>query len=194
MILYGWHTVTAALANPQRNIRKLLLTENAARRLADENIDTRVAPEIVRPSRDRSAPGPGRRSSRLACGGRSPALARYSTRCHRRHRAGARPDHRSAQCRRHPALRRGIRGEGHRHHSAAQSGSHRRAGEVRVWRTRACAHRQRTKSCARADRHERRRLHDCRSRQRRHGKSERGAIAGSHWRWCSARKAKVCGN
>jgi 23S rRNA (guanosine2251-2'-O)-methyltransferase len=49
-ILYGWHTVAAALANPQRQIRKLLLTENAARRLADENIDTRVTPEIVRPS------------------------------------------------------------------------------------------------------------------------------------------------
>src|SRR5712675_2246304 len=49
-ILYGWHTVAAALANPQRHIRKLLLTENAARRLADENIDTRVTPEIVRPN------------------------------------------------------------------------------------------------------------------------------------------------
>jgi 23S rRNA (guanosine2251-2'-O)-methyltransferase len=48
-ILYGWHTVSAALANPQRKIRKLLLTENAARRLADENIDTKVTPEIVRP-------------------------------------------------------------------------------------------------------------------------------------------------
>src|SRR5712671_4773107 len=50
VILYGWHTVAAALANPQRHIRKLLLTENAARRLADENIDTRVTPEIVRPN------------------------------------------------------------------------------------------------------------------------------------------------
>jgi 23S rRNA (guanosine2251-2'-O)-methyltransferase len=49
-ILYGWHTVSAALANPERHIRKLLLTENAARRLADENIDTRVTPEIVRPN------------------------------------------------------------------------------------------------------------------------------------------------
>jgi 23S rRNA (guanosine2251-2'-O)-methyltransferase len=49
VILYGWHTVAAALANPQRQIRKLLLTENAARRLVDDNIDTRVAPEIVRP-------------------------------------------------------------------------------------------------------------------------------------------------
>src|SRR5258705_9541016 len=50
VILYGWHTVAAALANPQRRIRKLWLSENAARRLADDNIDTRVTPEIVRPS------------------------------------------------------------------------------------------------------------------------------------------------
>jgi 23S rRNA (guanosine2251-2'-O)-methyltransferase len=50
VILYGWHTVTAALANPERRIRKLLLTENAARRLADDKIDTRVTPEIVRPN------------------------------------------------------------------------------------------------------------------------------------------------
>jgi 23S rRNA (guanosine2251-2'-O)-methyltransferase len=49
VILYGWHTVTMALANPQRQIRKLTLTENAAKRLADENIQTRVTPEIVRP-------------------------------------------------------------------------------------------------------------------------------------------------
>ncbi|AMA58879.1 23S rRNA (guanosine(2251)-2'-O)-methyltransferase RlmB [Bradyrhizobium sp. CCGE-LA001] len=49
VILYGWHTVTMALANPQRRIRKLTLTENAARRLAEENIATRIAPEIVRP-------------------------------------------------------------------------------------------------------------------------------------------------
>ena len=50
VILYGWHTVAAALANPQRSIRKLFLTENAARRLADENIATPVTPEIVRPN------------------------------------------------------------------------------------------------------------------------------------------------
>lgn len=49
VILYGWHTVTMALANPQRRIRKLTLTENAAKRLADENIEIRIAPEIVRP-------------------------------------------------------------------------------------------------------------------------------------------------
>jgi 23S rRNA (guanosine2251-2'-O)-methyltransferase len=50
IILYGWHTVAAALANPQRRIHKLILTENAARRLAEESIDTRITPEIVRPA------------------------------------------------------------------------------------------------------------------------------------------------
>ena len=38
MVLYGWHTVMAALANPQRHFRRLLATENAARRLAEEKL------------------------------------------------------------------------------------------------------------------------------------------------------------
>jgi 23S rRNA (guanosine2251-2'-O)-methyltransferase len=49
IILYGWHTVTAALVNPARHIRKLLATENALRRLADEAIRLPVEPELVRP-------------------------------------------------------------------------------------------------------------------------------------------------
>src|SRR5580658_10209418 len=57
-ILYGWHTVTLALANPKRQLRKLLLTENAARRLTEENIPTRIAPEIVRPSQIDQLLGP----------------------------------------------------------------------------------------------------------------------------------------
>jgi 23S rRNA (guanosine2251-2'-O)-methyltransferase len=48
--MYGWHTVTAALQNPARHIRRLLATENAARRMSDEGISTRMAPEVVRPS------------------------------------------------------------------------------------------------------------------------------------------------
>ena len=38
VILYGWHTVKAALENPERRIRRLLATENAARRLAEEGV------------------------------------------------------------------------------------------------------------------------------------------------------------
>ncbi len=49
IVLYGWHTVTAALANPARHIRKLLATENALRRLADEGVPLPVEPEVVRP-------------------------------------------------------------------------------------------------------------------------------------------------
>src|ERR1700727_2865898 len=57
-MLLRWQTVTAALANPRRRIRKLLLTENAARRLADDKIETRVEPEIVRPSLSDQGLGP----------------------------------------------------------------------------------------------------------------------------------------
>jgi 23S rRNA (guanosine2251-2'-O)-methyltransferase len=47
-VLYGWHTVKAALENPARKVRKFLATENAARRLAEEGVA--AAPEIVRPT------------------------------------------------------------------------------------------------------------------------------------------------
>src|SRR6516164_5720097 len=49
VVLYGWHTVSAALTNPQRRIRRLLATENALRRLADEGITVPVAPDVMRP-------------------------------------------------------------------------------------------------------------------------------------------------
>ena len=50
VILYGWHTVTAALANPERRFRKLLVTENALRRLTEDGITPPIVPEVVRPA------------------------------------------------------------------------------------------------------------------------------------------------
>ena len=48
-LLYGWHTVKAALENPSRRFLRLLATENAARRLADDGVKLPLTPELVRP-------------------------------------------------------------------------------------------------------------------------------------------------
>ena len=58
VILYGWHTVTAALANPQRRIRRLYATENAARRLGEAGVVLPVTPEMVRPDAIAARLGP----------------------------------------------------------------------------------------------------------------------------------------
>jgi 23S rRNA (guanosine2251-2'-O)-methyltransferase len=47
VLLYGWHTVLAALENSRRKIRRLLATPNAARRLQQAGVARK--PEIVRP-------------------------------------------------------------------------------------------------------------------------------------------------
>jgi len=48
-LLYGWHTVKAALENPRRRFRRLLATENAIRRLTEDGLKLPVTPELVRP-------------------------------------------------------------------------------------------------------------------------------------------------
>jgi 23S rRNA (guanosine2251-2'-O)-methyltransferase len=49
VVLYGWHPVVEALRNRRRGFRRLLATENTARRLEEELGELPVAPEIVRP-------------------------------------------------------------------------------------------------------------------------------------------------
>ena len=56
-MLYGWHTVKAALQNPQRRIRQLWVTENAARRLADDGVAL-PKHEMVRPDAIAARLGP----------------------------------------------------------------------------------------------------------------------------------------
>jgi 23S rRNA (guanosine2251-2'-O)-methyltransferase len=57
-ILYGWHTVKAALENPARRIRKLFATENAVRRLAEDGVALPVEPELIRPDAIAARLGP----------------------------------------------------------------------------------------------------------------------------------------
>jgi 23S rRNA (guanosine2251-2'-O)-methyltransferase len=58
VVLYGWHSVTAALTNLRRNFHRLLATENAARRLVEENVAHGVKLEMVRPDAIAALVGP----------------------------------------------------------------------------------------------------------------------------------------
>ena len=46
VILYGWHTVVAALSNPQRQIRKLLLTEMNAQGFMTVGLDSQGSEDL----------------------------------------------------------------------------------------------------------------------------------------------------
>ncbi len=49
VLLYGWHSVKGALENPARRVTRLLVSENALRRLQEETVPLPFDPEIVKP-------------------------------------------------------------------------------------------------------------------------------------------------
>ncbi len=145
VILYGWHSVTAALANPARRIRRLLATENALRRLAEDGIELPLEPELVRPDAlavrltpdavhqgliAEADPLPSPDIEDLPAAGIVLVLDQITD----PHNVGA-------------ILRsgRGVCRRSHRHHGAAQSGGHRRAGQGGVRRARTGPDRHRAK-------------------------------------------------
>jgi 23S rRNA (guanosine2251-2'-O)-methyltransferase len=58
-VLYGWHTVKAALENPRRRFHRVLATEAAVRRLTEDNIVFPIAPTVADPDDIAAAAGAG---------------------------------------------------------------------------------------------------------------------------------------
>jgi 23S rRNA (guanosine2251-2'-O)-methyltransferase len=58
VIIYGWHSVKAAIENPARRLHRLLATENAARRLAEDGVRLPADLELVRPEAIAARLGP----------------------------------------------------------------------------------------------------------------------------------------
>jgi len=58
-VLYGWHTVKAALENPRRRFRRILATEAAIRRLTEDSIPFPIAPTPARPEDIAAVAGAG---------------------------------------------------------------------------------------------------------------------------------------
>jgi 23S rRNA (guanosine2251-2'-O)-methyltransferase len=58
VVIYGWHSVLAALENPQRRFHRLLATDNAARRLRDDIVKLPLEPQLVRAEAIAALAGP----------------------------------------------------------------------------------------------------------------------------------------
>jgi 23S rRNA (guanosine2251-2'-O)-methyltransferase len=58
VILYGWHSVRAAIENPARKFHRLLATDNALRRLREEKLALPLEPAVVRPEAIAALVGP----------------------------------------------------------------------------------------------------------------------------------------
>jgi 23S rRNA (guanosine2251-2'-O)-methyltransferase len=58
-VLYGWHTVKAALENPRRRFHRILATEAAIRRLTEDNVAFPITPAPAHPDDIAAVAGAG---------------------------------------------------------------------------------------------------------------------------------------
>jgi 23S rRNA (guanosine2251-2'-O)-methyltransferase len=58
VILYGWHSVKAALENPARRFHRLLATENALHRLSETGMTLPITPKLTKPEEIEALVGP----------------------------------------------------------------------------------------------------------------------------------------